>query len=237
MKIIEGLRQNDLKYLVSNYISIDQYTSKLDDDNITVAFFCNEKGVAEDLRDFIEKVYYIEIRDIEISDSLTDDNKFILFVEFERNINFPKILMDMIDSVNKVSGNKDWKFKTFGMSDKEDLSIDTLKANVRLSKYRSSVNEEETLKDKTEEEKEEKKIQKESLQPMVIDDMGWKRRYLPEGFITQDELDEYIAESETLNGRDAREIYLIESSYPGYEVITTDTNVFLVKDGKILMFS
>lgn len=237
MKIIEGLRQNDLKYLVSNYISIDQYTSKLDDDNITVAFFCNEKEVAEDLRDFIEKVYYIEIRDIEISDSLTDDNKFILFVEFERNINFPKILMDMIDSVNKVSGNKEWKFKTFGMTDKEDLNSETLKAHVRLSKYRNSVNEEETLKDKKEEEKEEKKIQKESLQPMIVDDMGWKRKYLPEGYITQDELDEYIAESETLNSRDSREIFLIESSYPGYEVITTDTNVFLVKDGKILMFS
>ena len=70
----------DLKYLVSNYISIDQYTSKLDDDNITVAFFCNEKEVAEDLRDFIEKIYYIEIRDIEISDSLTEDNKYILFL-------------------------------------------------------------------------------------------------------------------------------------------------------------
>lgn len=237
MKIIEGLRQNDLKYLVSNYISIDQYTSKLDDDNITVAFFCNEKEVAEDLRDFIEKVYYIEIRDIEISDSLTDDNKFILFVEFERNINFPKILMDMIDSVNKVSGNKEWKFKTFGMTDKEDLNSETLKAHVRLSKYRNSVNEEETLKDKKEEEKEDKKIQKESLQPMIVDDMGWKRKYLPEGYITQDELDEYIAESETLNSRDSREIFLIESSYPGYEVITTDTNVFLVKDGKILMFS
>ena len=237
MKIIEGLRQNDLKYLVSNYISIDQYTSKLDDDNITVAFFCNEKEVAEDLRDFIEKVYYIEIRDIEISESLTDDNKFILFVEFERNINFPKILMDMIDSVNKVSGNKEWKFKTFGMTDKEDLNSETLKAHVRLSKYRNSVNEEETLKDKKEEEKEEKNIQKESLQPMIVNDMGWKRKYLPEGYITQDELDEYIAESETLNSRDSREIFLIESSYPGYEVITTDTNVFLVKDGKILMFS
>ena len=79
MIVNEGLRIKDLQYLVSNYVSIDQYTSKLDDDNITIAFFCNEKEVAEDLRDFIEKIYYIEIRDIEISDSLTDDNKFILF--------------------------------------------------------------------------------------------------------------------------------------------------------------
>ena len=49
----------------------------------------------------------------------------------------------MIDSINNVTGNKDWKFKTFGMSDKEDLTSENLKANVRLSKYRDSVNEEE----------------------------------------------------------------------------------------------
>ena len=80
--LTEGLRAKDLQWMVSNYVSIDQYTSKLDDDNITVAFFINERDAADDLRDFIEKVYYIEIRDIEISDSLTDDNKYILFVEF-----------------------------------------------------------------------------------------------------------------------------------------------------------
>ena len=83
-KIYEGLRENDLQYLVSNYISIDQYTSKLDDDNITIAFFCNELEVANDLKDFIEKNFYIEIRDIEISDSLTEDNKYILFEKINK---------------------------------------------------------------------------------------------------------------------------------------------------------
>lgn len=61
MIVTEGLRPNDLKYLVSNYISVDQYTSKLDDDNITVAFFCNEKEVAEDLRDYIEKYIILKL--------------------------------------------------------------------------------------------------------------------------------------------------------------------------------
>lgn len=233
--ITEGLRINDLQLLVSNYVSIDQYTSKLDDDNITVAFFCNEKEVAEDLRDFIEKIYYIEIRDIEISDSLTDDNKFILFVEFERNINFPKMLLDMVDSINHLTSNKDWKFKTFGMEDKDDLTIENLKANVRLSKYRDAVNEEETLKDMKEEKKEEEV--KESFEPFIINDRGWKRQYIPERFVSQEELDNFILESDTLNSRDSRELYLIECSYPEYEVLTTDTNVFLIKDGKILMLS
>ena len=44
----ENLRRNDLEYLVSPYISIDQYTSKIKPDNITVAFFCNQLDVATD---------------------------------------------------------------------------------------------------------------------------------------------------------------------------------------------
>ena len=219
MNLNEGLRINDLKYLVSNYISIDQYTSKLDDDNITVAFFCNEKEVAEDLRDFIEKIYYIEIRDIEISDSLTEDNKYILFVEFERNITFPKLLMDMIDSINNLTDNKDWKFKTFGMHDKATLSLDNIQKYVRLAKLRNSSVEDmndENLNNKDK-------------------DHGWKRQYIPERYISKEELNKFINESNSLNNKDYSEIYLIESAFPGYQVITTDTNVFLIKKDKILM--
>ena len=235
--LTEGLREKDLEYLVSNYVSIDQYTSKLDDDNITVAFFINEKDAAEDLRDFIEKVFYIEIRDIEISDSLTDDNKYILFVEFERNINFPKILLDMISSVTNVTNNKDWKFKTFGMNDKADLTIENIKNNVRLSKIRSNINnDEEELKSKEKsiENTEDKKVE-ESFK-ININDRGWKRTYLPEGYVSQEEFNKLINESETLNSRDPSELYLIENQYPEYEVITTDANVFLIKGDKILKF-
>ena len=234
--LTEGLREKDLQWMVSNYVSIDQYTSKLDDDNITVAFFINERDAAEDLRDFIEKVYYIEIRDIEISDSLTDDNKYILFVEFERNINFPKIFMDMIKTIDYVTCNKKWNFITFGMKNKEELNIENLKANVRLTKYRNNVNDDISMTDgeKPEEKPEEKKVE-ESFK-ININDRGWKRTYLPEGFVSKEEFNKLLAESSSINSRDASEIYLIESQYPEYEVITTDTNVFLVKGDKILKF-
>lgn len=228
--LTEGLRAKDLQWMVSNYVSIDQYTSKLDDDNITVAFFINERDAADDLRDFIEKVYYIEIRDIEISDSLTDDNKYILFVEFERNINFPKILMDLIQTINYITCNKDWKFKTFGMNDKAELNIENLQANVRLTKYRHNV-EEPNVEVRPEDEK---KVE-ESFK-ININDRGWKRTYLPEGYVSQEEFNKLLAESSSINTRDASEIYLIENQYPEYEVITTDTNVFLVKGDKILKF-
>lgn len=225
-KIVEGLRPNDLKYLVSSYISIDQYTSKLDDDNITIAFFCNEMEVAEDLRDFIEKNFYIEIRDVEISDSLTEDNKYILFVELERNINFPKILMNLIDSINNVVGNEKWVFKTFNMNNKIDLTLDNLEKYVRLSKLRNNVSEEE-IKNKSE--------VKESFKPITINDNGWIRKFKPIRYISKEELEQYIIESNGINKRDVDEIQLLENIYPTYQIISTDSNIFLIDDDKILM--
>lgn len=224
--IVEGLRPNDLKYLVSSYISIDQYTSKLDDDNITIAFFCNEMEVAEDLRDFIEKNFYIEIRDVEISDSLTEDNKYILFVELERNINFPKILMNLIDSINNVVGNEKWVFKTFNMNNKIDLTLDNLEKYVRLSKLRNNVSEEE-IKNKSE--------VKESFKPITINDNGWIRKFKPIRYISKEELEQYIIESDGINKRDVDEIQLLENIYPTYQIISTDSNIFLIGNDKILM--
>lgn len=224
-QINEGLRPNDLQYLVSNYISVDQYTSKLDNDNITVAFFCNELEVANDLKDFIEKNFYIEIKDIEIADSLTEDNKYILFVELERNINFPKILLNVIDSINNITANKDWSFKTFNMNNKAELSLENINQYVRLSKLR---NGDLTI------ENNEKKVE-ESFKPIVINDHGWKRTYFIKGYVSQNEMERMIAESNTINSRDDSEIYLLENMYPNCQIISTDANIFIINGSKILM--
>lgn len=224
-QINEGLRPNDLQYLVSNYISVDQYTSKLDNDNITVAFFCNELEVANDLKDFIEKNFYIEIKDIEIADSLTEDNKYILFVELERNINFPKILLNIIDSINNVTANKDWSFKTFNMNDKAELSLENINQYVRLSKLRNGNPEIQTSEEKVEE----------SFKPIVINDHGWKRTYFIKGYVSQNEMERMIAESNTINSRDDSEIYLLENMYPNCQIISTDANIFVINGSKILM--
>lgn len=224
-QINEGLRPNDLQYLVSNYISVDQYTSKLDNDNITVAFFCNELDVANDLRDFIEKNFYIEIRDIEIADSLTEDNKYILFVELERNINFPKILLNIIDSINNVTSNNDWVFKTFNMDSKAKLSLENINRYVRLSKLRNG---------DTSFTNDDKKVE-ESFKPIVINDHGWKRTYFVKGYVSKSEMEKMIAESTTINSRDDSEIYLLENMYPNCQIVSTDSNIFVINDSTIMM--
>lgn len=227
MKLCEDLREKDLANLISSYVSVDEYTSKIDEDNITVAFFVNELDAAEELEDFIEKFYYIEIRDIEISDSLTDDNKYIIFVELERNDSFPKIFLDMIDTINYVADNKDWNFSTYQMNKPVELSLANIRKYVRLSKLRDTANVEE--KENNQEEVQE------SYQPFLVNDNGWIRKYTPKCYITEDELEKIIESSETLNSRDDGEVSLLENAFPGYEVITTDKNVFLIKHNKILM--
>lgn len=233
MFLNEGLRVKDLQHLVSNYVSIDQYTTKMDEDNITVAFFVNERDAIEELRDFIEKTYVIEIRDIEISESMTSDNKYILFVELERNIQFPKILMDMIESINYVSCNKDWKFISFGTDEYIDLDLENIKKHVRLSKLRDSAEEVDETEEETEEDLEESYLPSE----LKINDGGWDRIYLPEGYITEEKMNKIISESDSLNDRDPYELELLETTFPGSEIITTDKNVFVITGDKILMLS
>lgn len=217
--IEEGLKTNDLEYVVSPYVSVDEYTSKISSDNITIGLFCNEKEVAKDLLDFIEKMYFLEIRDIEIGDSLTEDNKYILFVEFDRNPQFPKVLVDVLDSINFLINKKlgDWKFITLNMKSKLPVSIEALTKYVRLV----------PLQDKPTEEKE---VKKESVQ---YSKDNITRTYLDEGYITEEELSKCIDECETLNESMSLDREVLEYNFPAAEILTTEENVFIIDSGKI----
>lgn len=232
MNIFEGLRERDLQYLISNYISVDEYTSKIDEDNITVAFYGNDKDGINELKDFIEKVYFIEIRDIEVADTMTKDGKYILFVEFERNLSFPEILMDIIDTINNVTNNKDWKFKTFGNKNDIELNKENIKENVRLTKLRDSQTIEEIEpENETSDEVDENYLPKQ----IKINDDGWVRVYNNEGYVSEKKMNKIISESITINERDPYELELLENVFPEYSIIITDKNVFMIKNDKITM--
>ena len=127
IKINENLRLHDLKYCVSNFIYVDEYVSKIDDDNITIAFFCNDREIAEELKDFIEKAFFTEIKDIEIADTITNDNKYILFVEFERTTTFPKILIGILKDISFLTDEKKWYFQTLGQENQIVCNEDNIK--------------------------------------------------------------------------------------------------------------
>lgn len=217
MRLDENLRENDLQHLVDTFISVDQYTSKLDEDNITVAFFCNEKEAAEDLKDFIEKMYFVEIRDIEVSDSLTEDNQYILYVEFERDGMFPDILIDIVDSVSYLTGNKKWTFESYETESEVELTEENVKKYIRTTKI------EETKPTDVKEGKE-----------ITLENGWYKQQYLDEGFVPQEKMEAVINEND-LNDVDPLEAQLFEHNFPGKEMIYSGSKVFVIGD-KIQMF-
>lgn len=219
MELSENLKPKDLKYLVDTYVSIDQYTSKLDSDNITIAFYCNEKEAADDLSDFIEKMYFTEIRDIEISDTLTKDNQYIVYIEFERNDMFPKTVIDIVDSVSYLTDNKDWTFETIDVEGSYELNEDNIRKYVRLEKYIESAG------------KKEEKV-KESVQ---YSKDNLTRTYLDEGYISEEDFNKYIDKCENLN-ENTLDKEIVEYNLPGNEVITADNKIFIIGD-KIEMIS
>ena len=221
-KLFEGLRAGDLEYVVSPYVSIDQYTAKLNDDNIVIAFFCNEREVANDLYLFLEKLYVIEIKDIEISDSLTEDNKYILFVEVDRNQKFPELLLDIIDSINFLINKevKDWDFVTFGMKKKNTLSIENIRKSVRLTHLETPI-EEDRMKQEMKQE-----IKQESIEYSMD---GFSKKFIDEGYISERKMIKILESCEDFN-EDSLEKELVEYNNPGAEIITADEHCFIIGD-------
>lgn len=211
----EGVEVNDLEYLIDPFVSVDQYTSKIKDDNITIAMFCTEKMAAQDLIDFLEKMYFIEIVDIELSESMTNDDKYIVYIEVERNPQFPELLMDIVDSVNFVINKKleDWTFQSFGMEAKQPLTLDNIKNNIRLV----DIEEEKSKK---------KEIKKETVE---YSKNHITRKYLDEGYVSEQEFNDYIKNCELLN-ENALDKEILEYNIPNTEIITADDKVFIVGD-------
>lgn len=224
-KVLEGLFQNDLEYMVSSYVSIDQYTSKVYDDNITIAFFVNEKNACMDLKDFIEKTYFIEIRDIEVSNTMTEDNKYILFVEFERNSMFPKILLDLLSSINILINCKmeDWEFKSLNMKKKEKITDKNIKRFVRLTRLEFTGNKKKSNND-------EKKKTNESKEFKYN---NYSMRFVDKGEISEGDFSKLMESKIDVNFGNSLAKEIISYNFPQSDVIELGNSVFVI-DGKLI---
>lgn len=134
-KLNEGLKVGDLKDLVSPILSIDEFESKIDPDAIVVAFITlsSIETPAEDLSEFIETGKN-EVLDTDVSPGPNSDGHYVLFVEFERSLNFPQSLMEVVDSLYSLTLNKFWKYVYFGGTEKRDLTMKNLQSDIRLEK-------------------------------------------------------------------------------------------------------
>ncbi len=129
-----GLKSNDLEDLVSCLISIDEFDSKIDNEkSIVVGFKVDDEDPAKDLSRFIEKSH-IELLDTEVSPAPGPDGYYVVFVEFSRDRDFPKQLLDLLDILEDLNGIKreDYKFTAYKQKGEHEVNEDNLKRKVRL---------------------------------------------------------------------------------------------------------
>lgn len=129
-----SLRPEVLKDLIFEIISVDEYTPKIGEDNIVVAFQVMDNfDAAYDLSSFIEKSP-VNVVDTEASETPNVDGRYLVFVEFERNGEFIEKLLTLIKTIENVCPDPGWKLQLYGVNDPIDLDFDELSSNIELSR-------------------------------------------------------------------------------------------------------
>lgn len=127
-----ALRPLVLKDLIHPVISVDEYTPKIDDDNIVVAFqVLDNFDAAYDLSSFVERAP-VDIIDTEASETPNLDGRYVVFAEFPRTAEFPQDLMRLLKSIENICPNPGWKFQLYGINDPVEADIKALTKNMRL---------------------------------------------------------------------------------------------------------
>lgn len=121
-----SLKENDLNGVLLPKISIDEFEPKTGEkENISViGFYVGESQAGEDLANFINKGA-LPYRDVEVSPNPTEDNEFMVFVEFDRNEELLPNIQTLVNDISHLSGDLDWQVKPL-VSDEAvafDLSI------------------------------------------------------------------------------------------------------------------
>ncbi len=132
-----ALRPLVLKDLIHPIISVDEYTPKIDESNIVVLFqVLDNFDAAYDLSSFIERSP-VDVIDTEAAETPNVDGRYQVFVEFERNGEFPAKLVALMKSIENICPDPGWKLQMYGVNDPIDMDIDQITNDMEL------VNEEE----------------------------------------------------------------------------------------------
>lgn len=105
-KLREGLEQGDLARLVHNELHVDEYKSKMgnDEDLVVVSFKVGGKDPATDLVNFIEKSYDWVI-DADTSAGEMDDGDYIVFVELDRTPKAAEQILEILNDLKLLADN------------------------------------------------------------------------------------------------------------------------------------
>lgn len=129
----EGLEKDDLARLVHTEMHIDEYKSKMgnDEEMVVVSFKVGGKDPAIDLVNFIEKGYDW-VLDADTSAGEMSDGDYVVFVEMERTPAVPAQIMEVIEDLINLTGNKipEWRVRYYKETKDHELSIENLKSMI-----------------------------------------------------------------------------------------------------------
>jgi hypothetical protein len=127
--LFEGLEAGDLKRLIHPELHIDEFKSKLGDDQdvVVISFKVDTKEPANDLVSFIEKGYEW-VLDADVSSGEMDDGSYIVFVELDRTPDAPANIMELLEELMNLTDQKveDWRVRYYKGREETELSRDAL---------------------------------------------------------------------------------------------------------------
>lgn len=139
-----GLREGDLRDLISPIFEIDAYKSKMgnDSDIVVLSFEMRDKEPAEDLVNFIENGYAF-VLDADLSTGEMDDGTYRVFIEMEREEVVPSQILEILDGVSKLAGRDDFKYRYYKGFDTAEVTVENLSKDIPLDNesYEKVVNE------------------------------------------------------------------------------------------------
>lgn len=140
----DSLQAGDLRDLVGHIFEIDNYKSKMgdDDDVVVLSFTVEGKDPADDLVNFIEKGYEF-VLDADMTPGELSNGKYRVFVELERSRHVAEQITDMLYGVSKLTGIDNFKFryhKSFNSVDAVKEKLEELVPNSPQA-YQSYISE------------------------------------------------------------------------------------------------
>lgn len=112
-KLFEGLEQGDLARLINVNVTLDEFISKMgeDQDVAVLAFRVGGKEPANDLMNFIERGYDW-VLDSDVSPGELDNGEYVVFVELERSPALIKNIEKLISDISKLADENEnvWEF-------------------------------------------------------------------------------------------------------------------------------
>lgn len=125
-KLNEGLRFKDLKGIVKPTLHIDDFASKMgnDDDVAVLSFYVRSNQAADDLVSWFEKGYEY-ILDADRSPGEVKPNRYLVYVEIERRSILPDQIEELLEDLTSLTEHEpsDWKVEFEGNSFQFDPEI------------------------------------------------------------------------------------------------------------------